>query len=158
MGEVVEQPLATKISDQVIGFVSVEEAAILNCYPFMLHSASNQQNGNRTGAVMTFQYMVIRASKGVLNYAPADRKKNDVSAPEEQDLNSNDSGDPLDVSISPVELNPPMEPAATSICAQNDEVETPQNDEAETPQQFQPERMLQAKMVQCHLQHEMMRQ
>lgn len=45
------------------------------------------------------------------NYADADWQENDVSAPEEQDLNLIDSEVPLDVASSTAELKSPMEAA-----------------------------------------------
>lgn len=47
------------------------------------------------------------------NYAAADWQENDISAPEEQELNSIDSEDPLDVASSTAELKSPMEAAGT---------------------------------------------
>ena len=135
-----------------MGFLSVEDSAILNCYPFVLHSASQNQSGSRSGesilllcrksfshnhyifnavarfmvlmacilylfsatkgAGMTFQDMVIRASKGVLTYAAA--QQTDDSMLEEQGLTSIHSEVPLNVTISPAELESPMEGAANS--------------------------------------------
>ena len=64
------------------------------------------------GAGMTFQDMVIRASKAVLTYAAA--QQTDDSMPEEQGLTSIHSEVPLNVTISPAELESPMEGAANS--------------------------------------------
>lgn len=64
------------------------------------------------GAGMTFQDMVIRACKGVLTYAAA--QQTDDSMPEEQGLTSIHSEVPLNVTISPAELESPMEGAANS--------------------------------------------
>lgn len=47
------------------------------------------------------------------NYAAADWQENDISAPEEQELNSIDSEVPLDVGSSTAELKSPMEAAGT---------------------------------------------
>ena len=63
------------------------------------------------GAGMTFQDMVIRACKGVLTYAAA--QQTDDSMPEEQGLTSIHSEVPLNVTISPAELES-MEGAANS--------------------------------------------
>ncbi|XP_039799471.1 uncharacterized protein LOC120664356 isoform X1 [Panicum virgatum] len=50
-------------TDPASGSVLVEEAAVLNCYPFLLRSHFNQQ----LGGGLTFQGLVMRATNGVLN-------------------------------------------------------------------------------------------
>ena len=69
-----------------------------------------------SGAAITFQDMVMRASKGVLNYAVDDMKGKNVTGRVEQDhsdLTSNDSGVHLDVASCPVEHNSPVEAASS---------------------------------------------
>lgn len=48
--------------------VSVEEAAVLNSYPFVLQSHFNQQMCSQNGGGLTFQELVMRATNGVLNW------------------------------------------------------------------------------------------
>jgi len=46
----------------------VEEAAVLNSYPFVLQSHFNQQMCSQNGGGLTFQELVMRATNGVLNW------------------------------------------------------------------------------------------
>jgi hypothetical protein len=71
---------------------------------------------------MAFQDMVMRATKGVLNYVADDLNEESVSGRVEQDQTSNGySGVPLDVESSPAEHNSfvsglsPVEAASSSF-------------------------------------------
>jgi hypothetical protein len=48
-GEEQDQSISIDGTEPTRGLVLIEEAAVLNCYPFMLHSHFNNQMGNQIG-------------------------------------------------------------------------------------------------------------